>query len=250
MHLDRMAGKFAFALVLLLSLLGASTAAQAAIVCPSPPKHTLEATQPFNIGELKLAVLRYACSGAYEQDIAKVAGDAQAYVEQRASQVNKPALVLDIDETSLSNWDEIHANDFGYIPDGACDLLPKGPCGVHAWELSARGEVIAPTLKLFNAAKAKGVVVFFITGRTSDDEERAATVKNLEAAGYTGWAALIMRTAAAGRMTATEYKSLERAKIAAQGYTIIANMGDQNSDLDGGHSERRFRLPNPFYFIP
>ena len=51
-------------------------------------------------------------------------------------------------------------------------------------------------------------------------------------------------------MKQTEYKSLERAKIAAQGYTIIANMGDQKSDLDGGHSERVFRLPNPFYFLP
>jgi hypothetical protein len=35
-----------------------------------------------------------------------------------------------------------------------------------------------------------------------------------------------------------------------QGYTIIANMGDQPSDLDGGLSERTFLLPNPFYRIP
>ena len=41
-----------------------------------------------------------------------------------------------------------------------------------------------------------------------------------------------------------------RAKIAAQGFTIIANVGDQPSDLAGGCVERAFLLPNPFYRIP
>ena len=39
-------------------------------------------------------------------------------------------------------------------------------------------------------------------------------------------------------------------KIAEQGYTIIANVGDQASDLAGGYAERAYKLPNPFYFIP
>ena len=33
-------------------------------------------------------------------------------------------------------------------------------------------------------------------------------------------------------------------------HTIIANVGDQWSDLDGGFAERVFKLPNPVYFIP
>jgi len=42
-----------------------------------------------------------------------------------------------------------------------------------------------------------------------------------------------------------------RAEEAAdQGYTIIVNIGDQMSDLDGGFAERTYKLPNPFYFIP
>jgi hypothetical protein len=28
------------------------------------------------------------------------------------------------------------------------------------------------------------------------------------------------------------------------------NVGDQQSDLDGGFAEKAFRVPNPFYFIP
>jgi uncharacterized Zn finger protein len=42
----------------------------------------------------------------------------------------------------------------------------------------------------------------------------------------------------------------ERGKIEAQGYNIIANVGDQPSDLSGEHAERTFQLPNPFYRIP
>ena len=41
-----------------------------------------------------------------------------------------------------------------------------------------------------------------------------------------------------------------RAQIEQQGNTIIANMGDQPSDLDGGFSQRTYLLPNPFYRIP
>ena len=36
----------------------------------------------------------------------------------------------------------------------------------------------------------------------------------------------------------------------AQGFTIIANVGDQPSDLAGGYAERTFLVPNPFYRIP
>jgi len=31
------------------------------------------------------------------------------------------------------------------------------------------------------------------------------------------------------------------------GYKIIANVGDQQSDLNGGYSERTYKLPNPIY---
>jgi hypothetical protein len=34
------------------------------------------------------------------------------------------------------------------------------------------------------------------------------------------------------------------------GHTIMANVGDQWSDLAGGHAAMDFKVPNPFYFIP
>jgi acid phosphatase len=50
--------------------------------------------------------------------------------------------------------------------------------------------------------------------------------------------------------SAADFKVPQRRKIEAAGYTIIANIGDQPSDLAGGHAERTYLLPNPFYRIP
>jgi acid phosphatase len=215
------------------------------------PALEVRSAQPPNIDALKQQLLAYKSSGGYERGLAMVAGSAQAYVEQHAGGVARPAPVLDIDETALSNWPRIVADDFGYIPSGACNRLPNGPCGARAWELRGEAPVIGSTLKLFNAARAKGVAVLFITGR--DEGERAATIRNLRRAGYRGWTKLIMKPLGLKVKSAADFKAPQRAAIAAQGYTIIANMGDQPNDLSGGNPDDQagqFLLPNPFYRIP
>ncbi|MFX5743177.1 HAD family acid phosphatase, partial [Acinetobacter baumannii] len=47
-----------------------------------------------------------------------------------------------------------------------------------------------------------------------------------------------------------DYKTSKRIDIENRGFTIIASIGDQKSDLAGGHAEMTYKLPNPFYFIP
>ena len=50
--------------------------------------------------------------------------------------------------------------------------------------------------------------------------------------------------------TTVQYKSGTRAHIENDlGYEIIANFGDQYSDLDGGYADRTYKLPNPTYFV-
>lgn len=240
--------RFAIVWASLTALAAACLLTGAAIAQPAGDARVI---QPPNLGELKQQLLVYRKSGDYERQLAAVATKARAYIEQRVVEVVRPALVLDIDETSLSNWPQIMANDFGYIASGACDRLPKGPCGVKAWDRKATAPAIKSTLMLFKAARAKGVSVFFITGR--DESERGATIRNLRRAGYRGWTKLIMKPVGLSVKSATDFKAPERAKISAQGYTIIANMGDQPSDLAGGNPNdwaAQFLLPNPFYRIP
>jgi predicted secreted acid phosphatase len=196
----------------------------------------------------------YACSGAYESDMSKVTAAAQAYVATRAAQVSKPALVLDIDETSLTNLPQMLADDFGYVEKGSCDHLPMGPCGFKDWTEKHFAKAIGQTLALYRTAKAHGVAVFFITGRTlTTEQDQDAyykhTAENLTKAGYVGWDGPILRRPSTKNLSAAGYKSGEREKIAAT-HTIIVNVGDQQSDLDGGYAERAYKLPNPFYYLP
>jgi predicted secreted acid phosphatase len=208
---------------------------------------TVPCSIPANLGDLKQQLAEYKRSGAYDRDVAAALLKAEQYVEYRAPLVPKPALVLDIDETSLSNWPEIQANDYGRVTIGACNL-PAGPCGQTSWQERGTDEAIAPTLKLFKKAREKGVSVFFITGRS--EILRTATEANLRRAGYAGWSAIIMRPVRNTTPSAADYKAPEREKIVRQGFTIIANVGDQPSDLAGGFAERTFLVPNPFYRIP
>jgi HAD superfamily, subfamily IIIB (Acid phosphatase) len=224
------------------SVIGATLAGAAPLArsaeCPAPRQPRIsEPSLPLNIDKIKKQLRAYH-NDAYVGDVEAVLADAMAYVEQRAGEVSKPALVLDIDETSLSNWRNLDANDFGFIADGPCNRLPKGPCGFKVWIGQHAADVITPTRMLFNAAKAKGVAVFFITGRHEAD--RNVTVLNLNQQKFNGWQKLVMRA---------DNETEERSKIAAAGYAIIANVGDQQSDLDGGYADCPFKVPNPFYFI-
>jgi acid phosphatase len=147
----------------------------------------------------------------------------------------KPAIVLDIDETSLSNYTAIKDDKFTFGPESQAEATNE------------IGKAILPTLQIFNDAKAAGVAVFFITGRP--EAQRAPTEDNLRREGYDGWQQLYLKPAAP-TMTTVQYKSGARKDIESQGYRIIANIGDQYSDLAGGHATRAFKLANPFYFLP
>jgi len=230
-----------FALLIFHWIVQAAVQSVAALPCKPP-----------NLGEYKIELTRYEESGQYMRDLSVAVGKAAAYLAQQANRKGKLAIVLDIDETSLSNWPVIKADDFGFIPQGPCDLspddLPQGACGWRQWIMHARDKPIVPTLELYRQARKEGMAVFFITGRPGSLRE--ATERNLRAAGYDQWSELMMKTGGYRTESVIQFKSSSRGKIVQRGYTIVLNMGDQESDLTGGFAERTFKVPNPFYFIP
>lgn len=186
----------------------------------------------------------YACTctcGCYARDFAAQADKAIAFLTARVAHRaagEQLAMVLDIDETSLSNWEEMAKTDFTYRANE-----------FTAWENEARAPALEGTLRLYREARRLGVSVFFITGRPESD--RSATEKNLRAVGYQDWQGLALRPAHPPTQTTSDYKSAERAKIVAAGYTLVLNAGDQWSDLNGNpQAEFSLKYPNPFYFIP
>lgn len=228
------------ATLLVLLLLGAGCAVfKSGAASPS-------ATATPSLAETKRQVRDYVASGRYEADLAASVGPAREYLERRARAGGKLAIVLDVDETALSNEPFLRVNDYGFIVPGSCEI-ERGPCGFFAWAQLARAEPIKPVLALVRLARERGVAVFFLTGRP--ERLRAVTERNLRGAGFE-WTAVLLKPDDLGTKTAAEFKAPERKKLVSQGYTIIVNVGDQASDLEGGFAERTYKLPNPFYFVP
>jgi len=248
---------------------GHSAFADAPLGCspkPAPPADDFSEPPNFSLAVplLKQKLIYYRCT-RYDADIAKIVDDALAWVKYRAPQLPAPAIVLDIDETSLSNWTRIFRDKFEYIPAGPCDLGDDSkPCGDGEWERSESAPAIAATLALYKFARCielappcRPIEVFFITGRKENwpairgKTPRQWTRENLIAVGYAGVDDdhLILRSDHDNGVA--DYKSGARAEIETKRHlTIIANLGDQESDLVGGHAERPFKLPDPFYYIP
>jgi acid phosphatase len=198
-----------------------------------------------NFDALKIQLKQYhectcAC-GCYAKDLDHQADRAIALLRIRVAHrrpQEKLALVLDIDETSLSNYEEMVKADFAY--DSAV---------FHSWIKEAKAPAIPGTLRLYNEAQKLGVSIFFITGRA--DSEREATERNLHEQGYQNWQQLFTRAPALSSAPMQVFKSGARAAIAAEGYRIILNVGDQWSDDKGDpQSEFFVKYPNPYYFIP
>jgi len=200
--------------------------------------------EPANLGVAKQQLIHYhSCteSDCYLPQLERQSDLAIQFLTQSvaaAKQGEKLALVLDIDETSLSNWTVETHDDFGYIPNDS------------NWCVALRcGKAIAGTLRLFREAKKDKVAVFFITGRP--EGQRADTEANLKAEGFDQWEHLYLRPEDHPKgQSVADFKSGDR-KLIAQKFHIVLNVGDQMSDLAGDpQADHSVKLPNPFYLIP
>jgi acid phosphatase len=198
-----------------------------------------------NLDDLKAQLKQYhecTCKcGCYARDLDQQADQALAFLRNRAAHrqpQEKLAMVLDIDETTLSNYEEMVKADFAYDSKAFSE-----------WVLSAKAPAIPGTLRLTQEAQRLGVGVIFLTGRP--EAQRAATEQNLRSQGFQNWRQLILRSPEQASATALAYKSAARATLQAQGYKIVLNVGDQWSDLRGQpEAEFSVKYPDPFYLIP
>jgi predicted secreted acid phosphatase len=179
------------------------------------------------------------------------------------------AIVLDVDDTTLTTWNyEIFSNwDFNPATNGQFVTNQAFP--------ATPGMVAMVT-----QAAAEGYAIIFITGRPAAQEADTlgnlthdnigvdagypapTTLNNLEDGLFTKPAIAnyppYLLTACAAELalvpqkscTTIHYKSATRAHIESLGYDIVASFGDQFSDLTGGFADKTFKMPNPNYFLP
>ena len=168
----------------------------------------------------------------------------------------KPAIVFDADDTTLWTYDmEVHDMHFNF-----------SPALQDEWVQDQRFPATPHMVELVNRIHDAGCTVVGITGR--NDNQKAATLGNLAKVGYEGFTARNYYTKWTGvgasqqpgyvtcattKCTTIEYKSQTRRHVESAsggGYRIIANFGDQFSDLKGGYADRAVKLPNPTYYLP
>jgi predicted secreted acid phosphatase len=137
------------------------------------------------------------------------------------------------------------------------------------WVLPGRFPATPGMVDLVKEVRDRGYDVYGITGRSASQEQ--ATLDNLAKVGYEGFTAdnfftkfdsttpkpdyLDCHTSVdpnddPAKCTTVEYKAGTRAHIESTGETIVLNVGDQYSDLQGGHALRSVKLPNPTYYLP
>lgn len=170
---------------------------------------------------------------------------------------DKPAVVLDADDTTLWTYD---------MEDAAMHFHFDPKVQDTDWVQKERFPATPGMVHLVDRVRAAGCTIIGLTGRNDDQKE--ATVKNLRKVGYRGFTATNYYTKWTGdgdsrqpgyihcatqKCTTIEYKSQTRKHIespAGGGYSIVANIGDQFSDLKGGYARRFIKLPNPTYYLP
>ena len=206
-----------------------------------------------------------ASDSNYAKEAESVAAAGKRWLNNSHHTTDTKAIVLDVDDTTLLTWNYELFSNWAYNPTTNAQFVNE-----------QRFPAVFGMVDLVATAEREGYAVFYLTGRPATQEQ--ATLGNLTAdgvgvdAGYPkpttlsdGEDGLFTKPAVAnypdylvaacagdpnGSCTTIHYKSATRAHIESLGYDIVANFGDQLSDLEGGHADRTFKLPNPNYFLP
>ncbi|MCB0780611.1 MAG: 5'-nucleotidase, lipoprotein e(P4) family [Flavobacteriales bacterium] len=133
-----------------------------------------------------------------------------------------PAVVVDVDETVLDNSP--------YELENILAGRSYSPGTWKAWTDRASAKALPGALAFLQHAEELGCAIFYITNRT--DEERAATVRNLNAHGFPMADEDHVLT-----KSSTSDKTARRASVAAD-HRIVLLVGDQLTDFDQVFRER------------
>jgi acid phosphatase len=188
-----------------------------------------------NLDFVKEEVAAYYESGEYDKEVAEIISDAIKEFESIKVE-NSTAVIFDVDETALSNYENIREMDFGYVRE----LWDK-------WIEEAKAPSIPGVKNLYDFLIEKGIKIIFITGRK--DYHYSSTFKNLHSAGYTFFDTLIVRMEVEYNFGAIDFKSKKREELTAKGYKIVGTVGDQRSDLEGSFHGIQVKVPNYIYHI-
>lgn len=177
----------------------------------------------------------YYRDGEYISAVTELLSELKEKLSQHRPGKNH-VILMDVDETALNSFEFISGTDFDFYPR----LWEE-------WMLEGRIPANEPVLQFYRELSAAGFSFMFLTGRMHVFRE--ATEKNLKAAGYLAYDRLITRVEGEDGLEPSVFKTRVRQSLTDEGYRILANIGDQESDIAGGLALYPLRLPNFLYQI-
>ncbi len=192
-------------------------------------------TPPVNLTVAKKQVEIYYEAGRYDADLKRIVDNSINYFK-KITPGEKSVVIFDVDDTVLTDYKEAKAMSFGYIPKLS-----------HEWIIKANAPEIKEVKRLYDYLVKRGFRIIFMTGRKFNEHE--ATIENLKKRGFNTFDKLIVRQEHELKLIAVEYKSFRRKELSKEGYEIVGTIGDQFSDLEGGFSGYKIKLPNYKYMI-
>lgn len=187
-----------------------------------------------NLDLSKKQLKDYVNSGKYYSEIDEKIKEAALIVSKYIGQKNK-VVIIDIDETMVSEYDFMVQYDFGWFDEN----LEEAQKYEHFPSFNC-------VIDFINYCINSDIIVIVLSSRR---ERHRNTVINLLAnAGYTKISNIVLRPNE-DKGTIQNFKIGQRKKIVDGGCDIILNIGDQPSDLDGGYADNIIKIPNPFYLI-
>lgn len=188
-----------------------------------------------NLSKAKKMVQNYYESGEFDRESRNIIDNAINYID-RITLKDKSAVIFDVDETALSNYQITKETGFGFIPKQS-----------EEWQLKGVADALPQTKRFYDYLISKNIHVIFMTGRQNNFWN--ATRKNLIEKGFSKFDTLIVRDINEKDLPAAEFKSFKRDWLVRRGYDIIASVGDQLSDFAGGNTGYKIKLPNYLYLI-
>ncbi len=189
--------------------------------------------EPINLSDAKSKVKEYYESGQYDSEVNTIISGAIERLSKEELNENS-AVIFDVDETALSNYEYAKNLGYGYTWKTWDD-----------WVKSEQAKAVPAVKKLYDFLISKNVKVIFLTGRTA--EQCKATLLNLKKEGYTKFDTLICRSEKEAKLKTEIYKRKELKKLAAKSYKIIACVGDQPADVSSPLCKIKILIPNYLY---
>jgi predicted secreted acid phosphatase len=271
-----------------LTVPGLALATNSGQAVPAPPASPTSADQIQNVDQVKTAIKGYYGDtltttvapgtnttpptfihtfnpdGAYAHEVEGIAAAAAKTLSHHQKKNADKALLFDIDDTTLNTYSYEIFSNFVFNPATNGNFVNVSDPKVFP--------AVPGMVDLEKKAEADGYQIYFLTGRPIG--QAGGTIANLTAAGYdVDPTHVYLKDASAATepwlkscvvpaptdtdpnatkfiCSTTQYKSMTRQHIESLGVDIVANFGDQFSDLNGGFADSTYKIPNPMYFLP